>query len=293
MATIAVIDPPGHLVASTDGSCAGRAVALADLDAQQLLASAQLLCEGLRRKQLHLAFQPLVPLRRSPAFCFEVHSHLHSPRGTIAGNRLYGAARKHGLAETLDRAVILRSLAWLRQPGCRTLVLIVGLSRTSLLSQRFRDWLTSQLQRGPHPGRRLLLRISAANRLTGQPPLTAYSRAAQGLRLSLAISQVGMSKDLLTALPPQSIALVMLDARRLHNLAADDTQFAALQARVSELHRQHIKVAAGQLKSLELLPLFWRARLDFIQGRSLQTAASRPILRCVRERVFAGPENSN
>lgn len=261
--------------------------------AQRWPVSADELCQGLRRNQLRLAFQPMVPLRRSLSACFEVRGHLRNSRGTVAWKSLRTAAAARGLAEALDQALIRSSLAWLRKGEFNTLVLIVNLSLAALHSKRFAPWLASQLQDGPHPRNRLVLQFYEADLQAAPDSLPDFCAAISELQMTLAIRHFSASDDSFPLLSRFPFTQVTLDPARLGNLEADQGQFAALEALIKQLHAQHIKVAAGQVTSLKPLPLLWQAGVDFIQGRGLQAAQSRPILRCVCERVFAGPEATN
>ncbi|GAB5499362.1 MAG: hypothetical protein PsegKO_16730 [Pseudohongiellaceae bacterium] len=265
-----------------------RNTPLPALDEQQSLITARAILGGLRAKQLRLTFQPLVPLRAGEASgsdnscgSYEVRSHLHTTRGRLSGQRLFSAAVDNALGESLDRWVVRASLARLQQREFTGAVLIVNLSLTSLVSDRFVTWLDQLLHSVPHPGTRLVLQISELDLLVAQHHLRDFSIAMKALGIPLAITHFGCSQDPQRYLSLLRITQIKLDSSLLSNLAPDSSQLQSLTSLVSALHERQITVATGQLEDLHLLPLLWQAGLDLVQGNLLQPPASVPSMDCV------------
>ena len=154
-----------------------------------------------------------------------------------------------------------------------SLRLTVNLTINSLVSAQFLQWLAVVFKRNRQPASQLLFQISEIDVLSAQHHLQNFSQELKRLGAGLCITHFGCTADPMRYLPLLRIQTVKLDRSRLENIHHDAQRREQLQQLVQDLNAGNIRVIAGMLEDIELLPWLCQAGLDFVQGNCLRPPA--------------------
>lgn len=260
-----------------------------DIDSGSLdgKALARQIPQALRRKQLQLNFQPLLSFKHPEQHCQEVRSHLQLGETTLCGQQLFESAVYNALGQPLDRAVIHLCDQLLSSTAQDCGQLIVNLSLNSLVSSKFTPWLRQFLERHPRLRNRLLLQISELDLLVAQHHLPTFSDALRALHVPLCVTHFGSTRDPLRYLRLLYVHMIKLDGTLLTRLKTDSLQLQALETLITALHEKGIRVAAGMIDEVALLPLLWQAGVDAVQGNGIQPSTASPQALLIERRELS------
>ncbi|MBC9249169.1 ferrous iron transporter C [Pseudomonas alcaligenes] len=231
-----------------------------------------MLQQALENNSFRLLFQPIISLRGDSDEHYEVLLRLLSPQGEeVPAGDLMNAAREAGLAEKIDRWVILNSIKLLaehRSKGHSTR-LFVHLSGNSLQDQTLLPWLSVALKAARLPSDSLVFQI-------GETDATAYLKQAKALTQGLAelhckvaLSQFGCALNPFNTLKHLSVDFVKVDGSFSQDLSSAENQ-EALKTLLASLHAQAKLTIVPFVESASVLATLWQAGVNYIQGHYLQ-----------------------
>ena len=248
-----------------------------------------------------LNFQPTVSLDESDEQYFEVRCGLAYDSDSLSARQLFDVANKQQLGGELDRWIITRVFKLLLLSNQPHLNLSVWIGRATIQDPQFMDWIASQLcDSATMPGQ-VIFQISERDVLPDEAAAQqifqslkgmgfriclvqrtdALSSAATSRHLSLNHSRdlsQNLTQDLARDLPrnvsldsPLNLPLdyLKLAPEYIHNIEHESKRRLRLKKQIAALNRQGIRVIAAQLDDILLLPILWKAGVDFAQGNCL------------------------
>lgn len=246
------------------------------IEQQQRKLWAEQLKLALKNNSFRLLYQPIVNLRDERTEAYEVLLRLLDDQGNeIAASDFFPAAQELGLANALDRWVLLRAvkvLAERRKAGNPTRF-FVKLSAQSLTDTRFLSWL-SELRQGCRlePGA-LVLEVHEE---AAHDHLKAVRRFAEGLNamhVAFALDHFGQApgwEHLLQELPA---SYLKVHADLIRGLTGSKHNQDRLKAIVEQSGADGKSTIAQFVEDAETLAVLWRSGVDYVEGYFLQAPA--------------------
>ncbi|MBD9414039.1 EAL domain-containing protein [Pseudomonas sp. PDM16] len=228
--------------------------------------------QALDNNSFRLLFQPIISLRGDSDEHYEVLLRLLNPQGEeVPPVDFLNAAKEAGLAEKIDRWVILNSIKLLaehRSKGHSTR-LFVHLSANSVQDQTLLPWLSVALKAARLPSDSLVFQIS-------EPDAVAYLKQAKALTQGLAelhckvgLGQFGCAINPFNTLKYLSVDFVKVDGSFSQDLSSAENQ-EALKTLLASLHAQAKMTIVPYVESASVLATLWQAGVNYIQGYYLQ-----------------------
>lgn len=225
---------------------------------------------GFVNEDFTLAFQPVVSLKEDGIERYEVRITLQDKEHLIYPPRFLELANQHGLGEGIDRWVISNSLNVLKDHDNPDLQLTINLTYNSIMSPDFLPWLQQQLHETRQAVEQLVLQISELDIVSSPEPVISFCQKIQKLQIPLSITHFGCTLTPFKYLPREQAVYVKLDKSLLDNIDGDAAQQDNLTNTVNSLHASGLLVIAPMIGEIDLLPLLWRANVNFVQGNCLQ-----------------------
>ncbi|MDX5371534.1 MAG: EAL domain-containing protein [Pseudomonadaceae bacterium] len=228
--------------------------------------------QALETNSFRLLFQPIISLRGDSDEHYEVLLRLLNPQGEeVPPGDFLNAAKEAGLAEKIDRWVILNSIKLLaehRSKGHSTR-LFVHLSSSSLQDQTLLPWLSVALKAARLPSDALVFQI-------GEPDAVSYLKQAKTLTQGLtelhckvALGQFGCALNPFNTLKHLHVDFVKVDGSFSQDLSNAENQ-EALKTLLASLHAQAKLTIVPFVESASVLATLWQAGVNYIQGHYLQ-----------------------
>ncbi|WP_394561451.1 EAL domain-containing protein [Aquipseudomonas alcaligenes] len=228
--------------------------------------------QALENNSFRLLFQPIISLRGDSDEHYEVLLRLLSPQGEeVPAAEFLSAAKGAGLAEKLDRWVILNSVKLLsehRSKGHSTR-LFVHLSANSLQDQTLLPWLSVALKAARLPSDALVFQISETDAVTYLKQAKALSQGLAELHCKVALGQFGCALNPFNTLKHLNVDFVKVDGSFTQDLSNADNQ-EALKTLLASLHAQAKLTIVPFVESASVLATLWQAGVNYIQGHYLQ-----------------------
>ncbi|RCM04284.1 Cyclic di-GMP phosphodiesterase PdeF [Pseudomonas aeruginosa] len=181
------------------------------------------------------------------------------------------AAKEAGLAEKIDRWVILNSIKLLaehRAKGHQT-KLFVHLSSASLQDPGLLPWLGVALKAARLPPESLVFQISEADATSYLKQAKQLTQGLATLHCQAAISQFGCSLNPFNALKHLTVQFIKIDGSFVQDLNQVENQ-EILKGLIAELHEQQKLSIVPFVESASVLATLWQAGATYIQGYYLQ-----------------------
>lgn len=258
--------------------------------------------EAVAAGAFRLNFQPTVNLDEGDVQYFEVRCGLAFGADSLSGRQLFDIVNKQHLGGELDRWVITRVFKLLQLHNQPNLNLSVWISRDSIQDSRFIDWIDSQLRDSETLPEQVTFQIREQDALAEKNATKQLCLSLKGMGFSICLveqseelngvatsgdlsrhhsydhSQVlpqELPRDLPMDLPPglpQDLPLdyLKLAPEAIHHIERESRRRLHLKKRVGTLNRRGIRVIVAQLDDILLLPILWKARVDFVQGNCLR-----------------------
>lgn len=246
--------------------------------AEELAAAAQrgdviaILQQALETNSFRLLFQPVISLRGDSHENYEVLLRLLNPQGQeVPPAEFLHAAKEAGLAEKIDRWVILNSIKLLaehRAKGHQT-KLFVHLSSASLQDPGLLPWLGVALKAARLPPESLVFQISEADATSYLKQAKQLTQGLATLHCQAAISQFGCSLNPFNALKHLTVQFIKIDGSFVQDLNQVENQ-EILKGLIAELHEQQKLSIVPFVESASVLATLWQAGATYIQGYYLQ-----------------------
>ena len=283
--TPGIVTTQGSVAPADIGATAiGRVIDL-PIAAAQVPPEVDRLCAALRRTEIALHVQRLVPLRPHDGVRrFEV---LLRSGGDLraAPTKMLARATKAGLASMIDRRVFTMLLGWLvknrtawaSEPGQFSM----NLSATALRDKHFADFLKVCILKAPIPRQSFAFEVSAADCLANPHGVRQLGAVLGELGCPLAVDDFTAAKDSLVLITEPAIKVFKL-SDRLSALVGDDPLAQARLRKLAQVLRQYGKTTVA--KHVNDAAQVQRLRdygIDYVQSYS----ASSP---CALESLIVG-----
>ncbi|MCY1344407.1 diguanylate cyclase (GGDEF) domain protein [compost metagenome] len=231
-----------------------------------------MLQQALENNSFRLLFQPIISLRGDSNEYYEVLLRLINAQGQeVPPSEFLGAAREAGMAEKIDRWVILNSIKLLadhRAKGHNT-CLFIHLSSASLQDQTLLPWLSVALKAARLPSDALAFQINEPDAITYLKQAKALTQGLNELHCKVALSQFGCALNPFNTLKHLSVDFVKVDGSFSQDLSSADNQ-EALKTLLASLHAQAKLTIVPFVESASVLATLWQAGVNYIQGYYLQ-----------------------
>ena len=228
--------------------------------------------QALDNNSFRLLFQPIISLRGDSDEHYEVLLRLLNPQGEeVPAANFLAAAKGAGLAEKIDRWVILNSIKLLsdhRSKGHSTR-LFVHLSGNSLQDQTLLPWLSVALKAARLPSDALVFQIGEADAVTYLKQAKALTLGLAELHCKVALSQFGCALNPFNSLKHLNVDFVKVDGSFTQDLGSAESQ-EALKTLLASLHAQAKLTIVPFVESASVLATLWQAGVNYIQGYYLQ-----------------------
>lgn len=250
--------------------------------------------EAVAAGAFRLNFQPTVCLDESDKQFFEVRCGLAYNSEFLCARQLFNIANKQQLGAELDRWIITHVIELMQLYSEPNLILTVWIGRASIRDGRFIDWIAEQLANTARMTERIIFQISQRDALRDKTAVQQFCRSLKDMGFSICLNEgaeelnsealsrhlsLKLAQDLSADLPleppvdpPLDLPLdyLKLAPEFIHHIAHESKRRLRLKKRVAALNRRGIRVIAAQLDDMLLLPILWKARVDFVQGNCLQ-----------------------
>lgn len=227
---------------------------------------------ALENNNFRLLFQPIISLRGDSDEHYEVLLRLLNPQGEeVPPAAFLNAARETGLAEKIDRWVILNSIKLLaehRSKGHSTR-LFVHLSSSSIQDQTLLPWLSVALKAARLPSDSLIFQISEPDAVTYLKQAKALTEGLAELHCKVGLGQFGCAINPFNSLKYLQVDFVKIDGSFTQDLSSAESQ-DALKTLLASLHAQAKMTIVPFVESASVLATLWQAGVNYIQGHYLQ-----------------------
>jgi EAL domain-containing protein (putative c-di-GMP-specific phosphodiesterase class I) len=228
--------------------------------------------QALDNNSFRLLFQPIISLRGDSDEHYEVLLRLLSPQGEeVPAADFLAAAKDAGLAEKIDRWVVLNSVKLLsehRSKGHNTR-LFVHLSANSLQDQTLLPWLSVALKAARLPSDSLVFQISEPDAVAYLKQAKALTQGLAELHCKVALGQFGCAINPFNTLKHLHVDFVKVDGSFSQDLSSAENQ-EALKTLLASLHAQAKLTIVPCVESATVLATLWQAGVNYIQGHYLQ-----------------------
>ena len=255
----------------------GNAIKLYD-PAEELAAAASrgniiaMIQQALDNNSFTLLFQPIISLRGDNYEHYEALLRLRSPQGEdIPPLELFKSAAEAGMAEKIDRWVILNSIKLLtehRAKGHNTR-LFIHVSSSSLQDQTLLPWLSVALKAARLPSDSLVFQFSEPDAIAYLKAAKAMTQGLNELHCKTALTQFGCALNPFNTLKHLHIDFVKVDSSFSQDLSKPDNQ-EALKTLLASLHAQAKLTIVPFVETASVLATLWQAGVNYIQGHYLQ-----------------------
>lgn len=227
---------------------------------------------ALENNSFRLLFQPIISLRGDSDEHYEVLLRLLNQQGEeVPPGDFLSAAKNAGLAEKIDRWVILNSVKLLaehRSKGHSTR-LFVHLSANSLQDQTLLPWLSVALKAARLPSDSLVFQIGETDAVAYLKQAKALTQGLAELHCKVALSQFGCALNPFNTLKHLNVDFVKVDGSFSQDLSNAENQ-EALKTLLASLHAQAKLTIVPFVESASVLATLWQAGVNYIQGHYLQ-----------------------
>lgn len=232
--------------------------------------------QALATNSFRLLFQPIISLRGDKEEQYEVLLRLINPQGEeVAPNDFLNAAITAGLAEKIDRWVLLNAIKLLsehRNKGHQT-QLFVHLSSPSLMDPALLPWLTVALNAARLPPHSLIIQIRETDAITHLKQVKQLTEGLRKLHCQIAIGQFGCAVNPFGMLNHLEVDFIKVDGSFTAELN-DPEQQETLKEMLNTLHAQKKKTIVPFVESAAILSVLWQAGVHYIQGHYFQAPSS-------------------
>lgn len=225
---------------------------------------------ALDNNQLSPVYQPVVSLHEDGKERYEVRIRLLDDEQLLQPSEFLEAANQHGLGEQLDKIVLEQALQLIKQSSNPELQLIINLTQNSITGNWLLNWLARQLHTLRIPARQLILQFSEIDALSAPEAVESFSKQLDELGCGISVTHFGCALEPFRYLKRIQVQYAKLDRSVLLDIDRDNAQRERLNNLVTSLHAHGILVVAPMVERMELLPLLWQAKVNFVQGNCLQ-----------------------
>ncbi|TLX55260.1 ferrous iron transporter C [Stutzerimonas nosocomialis] len=228
--------------------------------------------QALENNQFRLLFQPVISLRGDTHEHYEVLLRLLSPQGEeVPPVDFLAAAKDAGLAEKIDRWVLLNSIKLLSEHRAKghSTRLFVHLTSASVQDHTLLPWLSVALKAARLASDSLVIQLSEPDAIAYLKQAKALTQGLAQLHCKAALSQFGCALNPFNTLKHLSVDYVKVDGSFTQDLSKPESQ-EALKTMLTTLHEQSKLSIVPYVESASVLATLWQAGVNYIQGHYLQ-----------------------
>jgi len=237
------------------------------LDRETIIQSIQV---GLQQDNFRLSYQPIVNLQNKDHEDYEVRCGAPAAFTSVPATALFEFAVLNALGEAIDRWVIRRCIRALQYNPSRNLRLTINLSQNSLVSCDFHPWLFEILRDHPDIQSQLIFQTSEIDILTSQHHIAHFCQRLEEVGIQLSINHFGCTPDPFRYLPLITATRVKLDVSLLERINESAHSRSLLKNTVGKLNEAGLRVVAGMIEDMVVVPILWRAKINYVQGNCFQ-----------------------
>ena len=230
---------------------------------------------GLKEGNFRLFFQPIVSLKEDDARHYEIRCAPPLVFAAVPTAAMFEFAVLNGFGERVDRWVIQQAIHLLQTSQNEASYFTINLSQNSLVSAEFIPWLTTLFGAKPELQNQLLFQISEIDVLTSQHHMTHFCDQLNQLGIRLSINHFGCTPDPFRYLPLLSAKQVKLDVSLLERINESANRRKLLTDTVRKVHDRGLRVVAGKIEQMTLVPILWHAQVNFVQGYCFQAPSQK------------------
>lgn len=222
--------------------------------------------DALRRKQVMLAYQPVVRADRQhrPAFYEGLIRVLDDTGRIIPAREFIEVVETDEMGRIIDCLALEMGLAALaEEPGLR---LSINMSARSVGYKRWMDTLNHGLQIDPTAGERLILEITESSAMVMPELVTAFMGELQRLGVSFALDDFGAGYTAFRFLKDFYFDIVKIDGQFIRNIHADPDNQVLTKALVSIAEQFEMFTVAECVEDAKDVHFLESIGIDCMQG---------------------------
>jgi len=222
--------------------------------------------EALRRKQVMLAYQPVVRADRQhrPAFYEGLIRVLDDTGRVIPAREFIEVVETDEMGRIIDCLALEMGLEALAQePGLR---LSINMSARSIGYKRWMDTLSHGLQIDPTAGERLILEITESSAMIMPELVTAFMAELQKLGVSFALDDFGAGYTAFRFLKDFYFDIVKIDGQFIRNIHANPDNQVLTKALISIAEQFEMFTVAEFVEDAKDVHFLETIGIDCMQG---------------------------
>ncbi len=236
----------------------------------------QMVCDALQRKQVMLAYQPVVRAdsTHAPAFYEGLIRVLDNTGRIIPAREFIEVVETDEMGRILDcHALELGLVALAQEP---TLRLSINMSARSIGYPRWMKTLNYGLSQDETIAERLILEITESSAMLMPDIVTAFMRDLQALGISFALDDFGAGFTAFRFLKNFYFDIVKIDGQFIRNIQNDTDNQVLTQALVSIAEQFEMFTVAECVETAEDAGFLMEIGVDCLQGYYFGAPATRP-----------------
>ena len=222
--------------------------------------------DALRRKQVMLAYQPVVRADRlhQPAFYEGLIRVLDETGRVIPAREFIEVVETDEMGRIIDCLALEKGLeALAEEPGLR---LSINMSARSIGYKRWMDTLSHGLQIDPTSGERLILEITESSAMLMPELVTSFMSELQKFGVSFALDDFGAGYTAFRFLKDFYFDIVKIDGQFIRNIHADPDNQVLTKALISISEQFEMFTVAECVETAEDVHFLESIGIDCMQG---------------------------
>ena len=226
----------------------------------------QMVKDALKRKQVMLAYQPVVraDTQQRPAFYEGLIRILDDTGRIIPARDFIGVVETSEMGRIIDCLALelgLESLA--EEPGLR---LSINMSARSIGYKRWMDTLVHGLTLDPTAGERLILEITESSAMMMPELVTSFMANLQEMGISFALDDFGAGYTAFRYLKDFYFDIVKIDGQFIRNIHCDPDNQVLTKALISIAEQFEMFTVAECVENIEDVQFLQSIGIDCLQG---------------------------
>lgn len=229
------------------------------------------------RAMIDLLFQPIISLGGQGSEFYEVHMNIEP--GALSES--WPVDFSHRLLATdagreLDRQVIALAARSLERhqliaPATR---LFLSISEASIVDSGFLPWLKTLLDDSALTHRQLVFQLREIDIGRNLGKAAALLDSLQQMQAQAALTDVGLAINPLAIVRKLSVDFVKIDSLLVQKAQKSAEAADNMIALIASLRAEQRQVIVPDIETAAVIPRLWQAKVDYIQGRYIQTPAA-------------------
>ena len=230
------------------------------------------LCTAIEKQRLLLNYQPIVNMLEDGTHRYEVLVRFRDAKDKIVTpTKFYRSAQHYEVDKYIDRWVVENCINYIRQLDESSHIFFVKLSKNSILSATFCDWLEKKLQSIDFPSNQLVFQISETDIGDDLDKFSDLVLKLKELNHKVTLEHYGKNGALLDLLDNVSFDYVKFDKSITHNISNSSKKQESLSHLCKGLLKRDMRMMASYVDSSESLNYLSTHGVNLIQGNLLQT----------------------